>query len=72
MLKKLRYFECCATECFFAHQEYTLIAMLGDENENVRNVGEAKVLAHQTQAAEESANNDDWPPCTKQLFDSLV
>ena len=33
---------------YFAHQEYALIAMLKDDNENVRNVGEAKVLASDT------------------------
>ena len=31
---------------YFAHQEYALIAMLRDYNENVRNVGVAKRLAH--------------------------
>ena len=35
--------------------------MFGDDNENVRNVGEAKVLAHRKQVAEESANNDECP-----------
>ena len=44
---------------YFAHQEYALIVMLGDDNENVRNVGVAKGLARLKQVAEESANNDD-------------
>ena len=35
--------------------------MLGDDNENVRNVEMTKVLAHRKQVAEESANNDDCP-----------
>ena len=35
--------------------------MFGDENKNARNVGEAKVLAHWKQVAEESANNDNCP-----------
>ena len=35
--------------------------MLGDDNENVRNVGVAKVLAHRKQVAEESANDDECP-----------
>ena len=52
MLKKLRYFERGATDGYFAHQEYALIAMLGNDNENV---------ARQKQVAEESANNDDCP-----------
>ena len=56
VLKKLRHFECGATECFFAHQKYALIVMLGDDNEEVR---EAKVLAHQIQVVEEIANNDE-------------
>ena len=30
-------------------------------NENVRNVGEAKMLAYQKHVAEESANNNDCP-----------
>ena len=29
---------------YFAQQEYALIAMLADDNENVRNVGVAKML----------------------------
>ena len=41
---------------YFAHQEYALIAMLGNDNENVRNIGVAK---HRKQITEESANNDD-------------
>ena len=35
--------------------------MLGDDNENARNVGEAKMLAYWKQVVEESANNDDYP-----------
>ena len=36
---------------YFAHQENALIAMLGDDNENVRNVGVAKELARQKPVA---------------------
>ena len=63
MLKKLQYFKCGATEWLFymSYEEYALIAMLGDDNENVRNVGLAKILARQKQVAEESANNNDCP-----------
>ena len=35
--------------------------MLGDDNENARNVGEAKMLAYRKQVAEESASNYDCP-----------
>ena len=35
--------------------------MLGDDNENIRNVGVAKALAPRKQVAEENANNDDCP-----------
>ena len=35
--------------------------MMGDDNENVRNVGVAEVLALRKQVTEESANNDDSP-----------
>ena len=35
--------------------------MFGDDSKNVRNVGMAIVLAHTTQVAEESADNDDCP-----------
>ena len=45
----------------FAHQEYALIAMLRDNNENARNVGVTKMLEHRKQVAEESGNNDDCP-----------
>ena len=38
-------FECDATNGYFAHQENVLIAMVGDDYENVRNVVVAKVLA---------------------------
>ena len=37
------------------------VMKLGDDNENVRTVGVAKVLAHWKQIAEESANNDACP-----------
>ena len=46
---------------YFAQQEYALIAMLGDDNENLRNVGVAKVLARRKQVTEESANNNNCP-----------
>ena len=46
---------------YFAHQEYALIAMLGDDNENVRNVGVVKMLQRWKQVAEESANSHDCP-----------
>ena len=63
VLKKLQYFKFGATEWLFymSYEEYALIAMLGDDNENVRNVGLAKILARQKQVAEESANNNDCP-----------
>ena len=51
---------------YFAHQDYALIAMLGDDNENVRNIGMAK---HRKQIVEESANNDD---CHHALNSSLI
>ena len=35
--------------------------MLGYDNENVRNAGVTKLLAHRKQVAEESANSDDCP-----------
>ena len=40
--------------------------ILGDDNENV---GEAKVLPHRKQVAEESANNDE---CHHALISSLI
>ena len=43
--------------------------MLGDDNENVRNVGVAKVLARWKQIAEESANNDG---CRHALNSNLI
>ena len=46
---------------YFAQPANVLIAMFRDDNENVRNVGVAKVLALRKQVAEESANNDDCP-----------
>ena len=61
MLKKLRYFSLVQRNGYFAHQEYALIAMLGDDNENVRNVGVVKMLERWKQVVEESANNDDCP-----------
>ena len=39
---------------YFARQEYALIAVLGDDNENIRQVGVAKMLARRKQVAEES------------------
>ena len=54
---------------YFAHQEYALIAMLGNDNQNVRNVGVAKVLARRKQVAEECANDDD---CPHALSSSLI
>ena len=63
------YFECDAANGYFAHQENVLIAMVGDDHENVRNVGVAKVLARRKQLAEESAHNDDCPPA---LNNSLI
>ena len=62
-------FECDATNGYFAHQENVLIAMVGDDYENVRNVGVAKVLARRKQVAEESAHNDNCPPA---LNNSLI
>ena len=44
---------------YFAPRECTLIAMLGDDNKNVRNEGVKKMLAHRKQVAEENANNGD-------------
>ena len=52
-----------------AHQEHALIAMLGDDNENARNVGVTKMLERRKQAAEESANNND---CLLALNSSLI
>ena len=43
--------------------------MVGDDYENVRKVGVAKVLARRKQVAEESAHNDDCPPA---LNNSLI
>ena len=54
---------------YFAHQEYALIAMLGDYNKSVRNAGMAKLLARQKQVAEESANNND---CGHALNSNLI
>ena len=62
-------FERDATNGYFAHQKNVLIAMVGDDYENARNVGVAKVLASQKQEAEESAHNDD---CPLALNDSLI
>ena len=46
---------------YFAQQDCALIAMLGDDNENVRNVGVAKMLESWKQVVEKSENNDDCP-----------
>ena len=54
-------FECDATNGYFAHQENVLIAMVGNDYENVRNVRVAKVLARRKQVTEEKAHNDDCP-----------
>ena len=54
-------FESDATNGFFAHQENVLIAKVGDDYENVRNVEVTKVLARRKQVAEESGNIDDCP-----------
>ena len=61
MVKKLPQFEGGATEWFIVQQEYALIVMLGDDNENVGNVGVAKMLERGKQVAEQSANNDECP-----------
>ena len=62
-------FECDATNGHFAHQKNVLIAMVGDDYENVGNVGVAKALARRKQVAEESAHNYDCPPA---LNNSLI
>ena len=46
---------------YFAQQKYVLIVMLGDDNENVKNVGMVKMVKRWKQVVEESANNDDCP-----------
>ena len=43
--------------------------MLRDDNENVRHVGVAKMLAYRKQVAEKSANNDD---CRHALNSNLI
>ena len=43
--------------------------MLGYDNENVRNVGIAKVLAHKQQVGEENGNNNE---CPHSLSSSLI
>ena len=43
---------------YFAQQDYALIAILRDDNENVKVV---KMLERWKQVVEESANNDDCP-----------
>ena len=58
MLKKLSVVQ---RNGYFAQQDYALIAMLGDDNENVRNAGVAKMLGRWKQVVEESENNDDCP-----------
>ena len=45
-------FECDATNDYLAYQANVLIAMVGDDIDNVRNVGVAKVLARWKQVAE--------------------
>ena len=56
----------------FAQPANVLIAMFRDDNENVRNVGVAKVLALRKQVAEESANNDDCPHLLHRNLFNLV
>ena len=51
MLKKL---SAVQRNGYFAQQDYALIAMLGDDNENVRNAGVAKMLERWKQVVEES------------------
>ena len=68
MLKKLRLATMSVVQRndYFALQEYALIAMLGDDNENV---GVAKMLERWKQVVEKSANNDD---CLLVLNSSLI
>ena len=46
--------------------------MLGDDNENIRNAGAAKVLAHRKQVAIKKVQIMMTAPCTVQQFDLLV
>ena len=62
------FFECDATNGYFAHQENVLIAMVGNDYENVRSVGVAKALAPRKQVAEESAHNDDCLPAPNNIL----
>ena len=55
---------CACTRC-----PVPLPLPLGDYNENVRNVGVAKMLARRKQVAEESASNDE---CPHALSSSLI
>ena len=57
---------------YFAQQEYALIVMLGDDNENVRNVGAAIVLAHRKQVAVKKVQMTMTAPCTDSSLNSLV
>ena len=45
--------------------------MLGDDNENIRNAGAVKVLAHRKQVAIKKVPIMMTAPCTQE-FDSLV
>ena len=66
MLKKLRYFECGATEWLFCAAR---IWFDYDYNENI---GVAKMLARRKQLAEESANNDDCPHALNSYLIPLI
>ena len=46
---------------YFAQQDCALIAMHGNNNENVRNARVAKMVERWKQMVEESENNDDCP-----------
>ena len=56
---------------YFAQQEYALIAMVGDDNENVRNAGVVKMQEHWKQVVEENANSDNCPLALNSSFAPL-
>ena len=58
MLKKYGSLSVVLQNGYFAQQDYALIAMLRNNNENV---GVAKRLERWKQVVEEGANNDDCP-----------
>ena len=58
MLKKYGILSVVQRNGYFAQQEYALIEMLRDDNENV---GVAKMLERWKQVVKESAHNDDSP-----------